>query len=154
LAVSGTWSNWSPYRLGRPLPEDKWELDKLCISLQKADPQMQDDHSSLTDYRHAVFDPAWFYYTVCGFCRSVCWPHREDRLANRKLIIKSGTVALKLDGSHAVANKNAIEVPTPFGLNVILQNSELSEEKLITCEWPGQFPLDREVIKHLKETKL
>jgi epoxyqueuosine reductase QueG len=37
LAVSGTWSNWSPYRLGRPLPEDKRELDKLCISLQKAD---------------------------------------------------------------------------------------------------------------------
>ncbi len=154
LAVSGTWSNWSPYRLGRPLPENKWELDKLCISLQTADPQMQDDHSSLTDYRHAVFDPDWFYYTVCGFCRSVCWPHREDRLANRKLIIKSGTAALKLDGSHVVANENAIEVPTPFGLNVILQNSELSEEKLITREWPGQFPLDREVIKHLKETKL
>jgi epoxyqueuosine reductase QueG len=154
LAVSGTWSNWSPYRLGRHLPEDKWELDKLCISLQKADPQMQDDHSSLTDYRHAVFDPDWFYYTVCGFCRSVCWPHREDRLANRKLIIKSGTAALKLDGSHAVANESAIEVPTPFGLNVVLQNSELSEEKLITREWPGQFPLDREVIKYLKETKV
>lgn len=153
LAVSGTWSNWSPYRLGRPLPEDKRELDKLCISLQKADPQMQDDHSSLTDYRHAVFDPDWFYYTVCGFCRNVCWPHREDRLANRKLIIKSGTAALKLDGSHVVAKESAIEVPTPFGLNVVLQNSELSEEKLKTREWPGQFPLDREVIKYLKETK-
>ena len=154
LAVSGTWSNWSPYRLGRPLPEDKRELDKLCISLQKADPQMQDDHSSLTDYRHAVFDPDWFYYTVCGFCRNVCWPHREDRLANRKLIIKSGTAALKLDGSHVVAKESAIEVPTPFGLNVVLQNSELSEEKLKTREWSGQFPLDREVIKYLKETKI
>jgi hypothetical protein len=84
----------------------------------------------------------------------VCWPHREDRLANRKLIIKSGTAALKLDGSHVVANESAIEVPTPFGLNVVLQNSELSEEKLNTREWPKQFPLDREVIKYLKETKV
>ena len=41
LASSGTWSNWSPYRLGRPLPEDKQGLDSLCIGLQKADPQMQ-----------------------------------------------------------------------------------------------------------------
>jgi hypothetical protein len=154
LAVSGTWSNWSPYRLGRPLPKGKRELDKLCISLQKADPQMQDDHSSLDDYRHAVFDPDWFYYTVCGFCRSVCWPRREDRLSNRKLIINSGTAALRLDGSHAVSDNSAVEVQTPFGMNVVLQRSSLSEEQTKPREWPGQFPLDREVIKFLKETKI
>ncbi len=38
LATSRTWSNWSPYRLGRPLPETKEELDRLCISLQKSRP--------------------------------------------------------------------------------------------------------------------
>ena len=154
LAVSGTWSNWSPYRLGRPLPEDKGELDKLCISLQKADPQMQDAHSSLADYRHAVFDPDWFYYTVCGFCRNVCWPKREDRLTNRKLIINSGTAALMLDGSHVVSGNNTVEVQTPFGLNVVLQNLELSQKWPKTHAWPGQFPLDREVVKYLKETKI
>jgi len=154
LAVSGTWSNWSPYRLGYPLPKGKQELDKLCISLQKADPQMQNDHNSLKDYRHAVFDPDWFYYTVCGFCRSVCWPSREDRLYNRKLIINSGTVALRLDGSHAVSDNNAIDVQTPYALNVVLQKSSPSEEQTKPREWPGQFPLDREVIKFLKETKI
>jgi len=153
LAVAGTWSNWSPYRLGRPLPRDKQELDKLCIRLQKADPQMQDARSSLADYRHAVFDPDWFYYTVCGFCRNVCWPNREDRLTNRKLIINSGTAALMLDGSHVVSGNNSVEVQTPFGLNVVLQNSELSQKRPKTHEWPGQFPLDREVVKYLKETK-
>ena len=151
LAVSGTWSNWSPYRLGRRLPEDKQELDALCIRLQKADPQMHAGDNSFTDYRKAVFDPDWFYYTVCGFCRSVCSPRREDRLANRKLIVNSGTVALKLDGFHVVADENAVEVQTPYGLRVIVPQEELSEEQPKTRNWPGQFPLDREVIEYLRQ---
>jgi ferredoxin len=153
LAASGTWSNWSPYRLGRSLPKDKRELDTLCIRLQKADPQMQDADNRFVGYRHAVFDSDWFYYTVCGFCRSVCWPRREDRLANRKLIIHSGTAVLKLDGSHAVADENAVEVQTPFGLNVLVSRSEMSEVQPENRDWPGQFPLDREVIKYLKGLK-
>ena len=151
LAPSGTWSNWSPYRLGRPLPEDKQELDALCISLQKADPQMQTADSSFNDYRQAVFDPDWFYYTVCGFCRSVCSPHREERLANHKMIVNSGTAALKLDGSHVVASEKSIEVRTPFGLNVVVPREEQSEGQPKTRKWPGQFPLDREVIKYLRQ---
>ena len=149
LASSGTWSNWSPYRLGRPLPEDKQELDSLCISLQKADPQMQAVDNSFNDYRQAVFDPDWFYYTVCGFCRSVCSFRREERLANRKLIVNSGTAALNLDGSHEVADEKAVEVRTPFGLNVVVPRGELSEGRSKTRKWPGQFPLDREVIEYL-----
>jgi epoxyqueuosine reductase QueG len=149
LASSGTWSNWSPYRLGRPLPEDKQELDSLCISLQKADPQMQTADSSFNDYRQAVFDPDWFYYTVCGFCRSVCSPGREERLANRKLIVNSGTTTLMLDGSHDVVAEKVVEVRTPFGLNVAIPREELSEGRPKTRKWQGQFPLDREVIEYL-----
>ena len=149
LATSQTWSNWSPYRLGHPLPEDKQELDELCISLQKADPQMQAANNSLTNYRQAVLDQDWFYYTVCGFCRSVCSARREDRLANRKLIINSGTAALKMDGSHEVADENAVEVPTPFGLHVVVPREELSEGRPKIRKWPGQFPLDRKVIEYL-----
>ncbi|WP_136807004.1 epoxyqueuosine reductase [Desulfosediminicola flagellatus] len=151
LALSGTWSNWSPYRLGRPLPEDKQELDSLCISLQKADPQMQTGDNSFNDYRQAVFDPDWFYYTVCGFCRSVCSPRREERLANRKLIVNSGTAALKLDGSHEVATEKSVEVQTPFGLNVMVPGEELSKERPKIQKWQGQFPLDREVIQYLHQ---
>ena len=153
LAAAGTWSNWSPYRLGRPLPEDKQELDALCISLQKADPQMQAADNSFNDYRQAVFDPDWFYYTVCGFCRSVCSPRREDRLANRKLIVNSGTAALKLDGSHEVADENAVEVQTPFALRVVVPREALSGRQSKAPEWPGQFPLDRAVIEYLKGLK-
>jgi epoxyqueuosine reductase len=149
LAASRTWSNWSPYRLGRTLPKEKQELDALCISLQKADPQMQDADNSFNNYRRAVFDPDWFYYTVCGFCRNVCSPLREERLANRKLIINSGIAALKLDGTHEVVDDNACEVPTPFGLRVVIPSEELSKKPPKNQTWPGQFPLDREVIKYI-----
>jgi len=149
LSVSRTWSNWSPYRIGRTLPKEKKELDALCISLQKSDPQMQAADNSFDNYRRAVFDPEWFYYTVCGFCRGVCAPGREERIANRKLIINSATAALKLDGSHEVADDNAVEVQTPFGLRVVVPRQELSEERLKTPKREGQFPLDREVIKYL-----
>ncbi len=149
LAVSQTWSNWSPYRLGRTLPKEKKELDALCISLQKADPQMQGTDNSFSNYRRAVFDPDWFYYTVCGFCRSVCAPRHKERLANRKLITDSGTVSLKLDGSHQAIDQNTVEMQTPFGLNVVVASEELSKEQEKPRKWPGQFPLDRETIKYL-----
>jgi epoxyqueuosine reductase len=148
LDTSQTWSNWSPYRLSYALPKGKQELDALCTRLQKADPQME-DAKNFNNYRQVVHDPDWFYYTVCGFCRAVCSPIREVRLANRKLIIHSGTVALKLDGSHVVADKNACEVLTPFGLSVITTHDELSKKEPNIQQWPGQFTLDREVIKYL-----
>lgn len=153
LSSTGTWSNWSPYRLGHPLPEEKKDLDALCISLQKTDPQMQTADSSFNDYRQAVFDPDWFYYTVCGFCRSVCSASREERFANRKLIVESGTAALKLDGSHVVSNEEAVEIPTPFNLNVVIPPEELSEKRPETKKWPGQFPLDQDVIKYLRKNR-
>lgn len=149
LSTSGTWSNWSPYQLARAMPEEKQELDALCISLQKTDPQMQDAHSSFKNYRQVVFDPDWFYYTVCGFCRAVCSPGRKARLETGKLIMNSGTAALKLDGSHIVADENVCEVATPFGMNVITPRKELSKRDQKNQKWPGQFPLDREVIKYL-----
>jgi epoxyqueuosine reductase len=151
LAVSGTWSNWSPYRLGHRLPEDKRELDELCIRLQKSDPQMNAGDNAFADYRKAIFDPDWFYYTVCGFCRSVCAHSREDRITNRKLIVNSGTAALKLDGLHVVADENAVEVQTPFGLHVIVPQEELSEGGPKIRNGPGKFPLDREVIEYLRQ---
>ncbi len=148
LSTSSTWSNWSPYRLGHSLPENKKELDALCIRLQKSDPQMQDVNNSFAGYREAIFDPDWFYYTVCGFCRSVCSPNRKDRIANRRKIANSGTAALKLDGSHVVAPKSASCEKTPFGMDVVVdqdgQVGQLSENRK-----SGLFPLDRDVIEYL-----
>jgi hypothetical protein len=110
---------------------------------------MQDAANSLNNYRQAVFDPDWFYYTVCGFCRCVCVPSREDRVANRLSIINSGVAALKLDGSHVVANENAVRLQTPFGVHVVVSPEERSEGRIVKRNWPGQFPLDREVIDFL-----
>ena len=149
LAFSRTWSNWSPYRLDQPLPAGKEDLDALCIRLQKADPQMRSAVNSFDNYRQAVFDPDWFYYTVCGFCRSVCAPRREDRLANRRLIVNSGTAALKLDGAHVVADDSAVALETPFGLRVVVPCDELAADHIKVRKWPGQFALDREVIEFL-----
>lgn len=149
LAFSGTWSNWSPYRLGQPLPEDKQELDSLCTRLQKADPQMQGTDNSFNDYRQAIFDPDWYYYTVCGFCRLVCSTSRKERRANHQRIIQSGTTALNMDGTHVVAPQETLEVPTPFNLNVVVGKDELLHGHNKMGQWPGQFPLDREVIQHL-----
>ena len=149
LAVSGEWSNWSPYRLGAALPESKEELDALCVELQKKDPQMHGTSNAFADFRGSVFDPDWFYYTVCGFCRGVCWPRRSDRLENRKKIHESGKAALKLDGEHVVAGDDATELQTPFGLGVVVPKDELSGFPSEVPEWQGQFPLDREVIKYI-----
>ncbi len=148
LSTSAAWSNWSPYRLDHSLPENKEELDALCIRLQKSDPQMQNVNNSFTNYREAIFDPDWFYYTVCGFCRNVCVPDRKDRIANRRLITNSGTAALKINGSHVVAPKSAVEVKTPFGVNVVVEH-EGQAAGHPRGKWRGQFPLDREVIEYL-----
>jgi len=148
LSTSSVWSNWSPYRLGQPLPTNKTELDSLCISLQKSDPQMLDVDSSFSDYRQAIFDPHWFYYTVCGFCRSVCLPNRKDRISNLKKIKESGTAALKQDGSHVVADKNCVEVKTPYGVNVLFEHDKKNANSK-GIKWKRQFPLDREVIEYV-----
>jgi len=149
LSPSGTWSNWSPYRLDGPLPKEKKELDALCIRLQRMDPQMKNLENSFSDYRGAVFDPGWFYYTVCGFCRLVCSSRRGDRLANHKRIVHSGTAALELDGSHTVADEKAVKIRTPFGLNVVVARELMPQERPRPGKSRGQFPLDREVIEYL-----
>jgi len=48
-----------------------------------------------------------------------------------------------------VAEKNALEVQTPFGVRVVVPRGELSKGQAKIREWPGQFPLDREVIEYL-----
>lgn len=145
LATNGKWSNWSPYRLGEPLPKDKDKLDALCIRLQKADPQMQMEENSFADYRGAIFDPDWFYMTVCGFCRNVCWPDRADRLENRNLVVNSGVAAMRKDGMHVVSDDNAVEVETPYIVKAVIQGNSSPGES------PGKSPMDAAVISSLRD---
>ena len=103
LSLNRKWSNWSPYRVGGPLPRDKAALDALNVRLQKADPQMQLEDNSFTNFRQAVFDPHWVYNSVCGNCRDVCWPERADRESNARELLRSGVAVLKMNGEHGVA---------------------------------------------------
>jgi hypothetical protein len=59
-----------------------------------------------------------------------------------------------MDGSHQAADENAVERQTPFGLRVVVSKKELVEEQPEPRKWPGQFPLDREVIKYLRQKSI
>jgi len=151
LSSSGGWSNFSPYTLSRPLPVDKAALDALCIRLQKADPQMKAGENSFDDYRKAIFAPGWLYSTVCGFCRSVCASDRKRRLARRSMIAGSGRCALAMDGRHVQAEEKTLRIETPFGLTVVVNEADYG----LNAPEPegGGSPLDREVLKFLKERR-
>lgn len=73
---------------------------------------------------------------------------RKERIASRRLITNSDTATLTSDGSHVVTAENAVEVTTPFSVKVIFEDEGQLVGKSID-KWPGQFPLDREVIKYL-----
>lgn len=152
LAPNRKWSNWSPYRLDYPLPQNKIELDALNIQLQKADPQMYLEENSFTDYRKAMFNPDWFSNTVCGFCRGVCWEKRDDREYNSRLIVNSGIVALNLDGEHIVADEEVVEVDTPYIVRVAMLKKKY-EEALASKKSAGNIqaktPLDTEVLSYI-----
>ena len=125
LAPNRKWSNWSPYRLGDPLPRNKNDLDALNVQLQKADPQMSLEEDSFTAYRKVMFSPDWFTNTVCGNCRSVCWEKKDDREQNRRLIVNSGIVALNPDGEHVIAKEEEVmEVDTPYIVRVAMLKKE------------------------------
>ena len=124
LAPNRKWSNWSPYRLGDPLPRNKNDLDALNVQLQKADPQMSLEETSFTDYRKVMFSPDWFTNTVCGNCRSVCWEKRDDREQNRRLIVNSGIVALNPNGEHVITEEEVMEVDTPYIVRVAMLKKE------------------------------
>jgi len=153
LHASGRWSNWSPYRLGAPLPEDDEELNGLCIALQKADPQMQIEDNSFDDFRRAVFDPDWFYMTVCGYCRGVCSPRRSERIANRRSIASSGQAALAADGRHVAASEDSVEFETPFGVSALIaEGPEDGADRL--SESAGRSPMDAEVLRLYRSGRL
>lgn len=152
LSPNKKWSNWSPYRLGSPLPENKAELDSLNIRLQKADPIMHLEENSFNDYRSAMFNPDWFTNTVCGNCRSVCWPKREDRKENMQLIVNSGVVALNPDGEHVIATGEVVEVDTPYIVRVAMRKEEY--EKALSSVEPtnivkAKAPIDIGVLHHI-----
>ncbi len=170
MSASGDWSNWSPCRLGRPIPENHDELNRLWIELQKAVPQMRSGENSFTDFRGAVFDPEWFLYTMCGYCLGVCAPVRAERVKNKGLVVNTGRAALRLDGEHVVDNGDSYEVDTPFAVKAVISEQPIGRSTDLGVEpdsaadqtdrtdrtdrpaRAGRSLLDREVIAWIGKT--
>jgi len=49
-----------------------------------------------------------------------------------------------------VAGDRAVSLQTPFGLQVVVPGEELTKNQAKIPDWPGQFPLDREMTKYLR----
>jgi hypothetical protein len=115
------------------------------------------DDNTFTDYRAAMFNPEWFSNTVCGNCRIVCWPNRDDRKENQKLVSNSGVVVLNSVGDHIPVNQEldeVIEIDTPFLVRVAMLKEEYV--KATTSSKNGNLaraPIDIEVLSYLRSYK-
>ena len=121
LSPNRKWTNWSPYRVDTPFPEKDTDVDELCTRLRKADPDANPEELNVyTNYRESFFDPDYLFFSVCAHCANVCWPNREDRIENRKLLANSGIVVLRANGNRSVVQEqsNILEMDTPFNIKV------------------------------------
>jgi epoxyqueuosine reductase len=92
LHRSGKWSTWSPARF--PIPENDEEYLPLLISASaKYSRRPQGEGGRY----HSMMDDK--LYTTCGNCQIVCVPDKEERKRRYNLLINSGVVLQKEDGS-------------------------------------------------------
>ena len=155
LHKSGKWSNWSPYRVTRPVPDDKEGIDALLLELRKTDPEENQEISPFADYRQTTFDPDWRFVAYCGNCANVCWERREDRVENRRLLVNSGQVVLRPDGLREPATGEIVEIDTPYGVRVAVLRNEYEEGAFVrpsSAKASGHTFMDTEVLKHLAAT--
>ena len=155
LHKGGKWSNWSPYRVTKAIPEDKQGLDSMLIELRKKDPEEHQEISPFSDYRATTFDPNWRFVAACGNCANICWERREDRVENRQLLVKSGQVVLRPNGLREPASEEIVEVNTPLGVKAAVLKDEYERgefARLSPSDAVGYTHMDTEVLRHLAAT--
>lgn len=92
LHPSKKWSTWSPGRFS--IPEDDQALREAMVKGLKTylrRPPMEGG------YPHLLMRSK--LYRTCGNCQLVCWPDREDRKENLRILTSSGVVIQSFDGS-------------------------------------------------------
>ena len=157
LSPNRKWTNWSPYRVDTPFPEKDTDVDELCTRLRKADPDANPEELNVyTNYRESFFDPDYLFFSVCAHCANVCWPNREDRIENRKLLANSGIVVLRANGNRSVVQEqsNIVEMDTPFNIKVALLRKEYEAALRGEIEIENDRALtlkDRMALKRLKQ---
>lgn len=157
LSYNRKWSNWSPYRLNIPFPENDTATDELCTRIRQSDPANSEELNIYSNYREAFFNPNYRFVSVCGHCANVCWPNRKDRVENKKLIANSGTVVLRTNGQRTVANdeKDIVEMITPFNLKVALLREEYNAaiKGKIEIEAEKAYTLSDKIVLKLLQSK-
>jgi epoxyqueuosine reductase QueG len=102
LHMSGKWSTWSPGRF--PIPEKDEEFFPALLNtvgpyLKRAKPDM------------SVFNtlmPGDKVQLTCGNCQLICHPDKEVRKRRYKMLIESGVIVQRPDGScEAVSPEEA-----------------------------------------------
>jgi ferredoxin len=127
LSPNRKWSNWSPYRVDTPFPEEDALIDELCTRIRKADPDAnREDLNSFANYRDCHFDPAYLSLSPCAHCANVCRSSRKDRIEKMKLIAKSGIVVLRANGNRSAVRTESdiIEINTGFNVRAALLREE------------------------------
>lgn len=125
LSHTGKWSTWSPYRLLQGIPEDDNELNKLSRRIRRFDPHKE--HIRNYGQRDLCSDPSIVYEYTCANCQLICWPKKEDRNENLRLLLQSGVVVLTSDGKRmAVDPDDATYIETSYGIQVAILKGERS----------------------------
>jgi len=92
LHPSKKWSTWSPGRF--VIPEDDGEFRNAMIKGIKTYSRRPPLEGG---FPHILMRSN--LYLTCGNCQLLCWPVPEDRKENYRILISSGTIIQKPDGS-------------------------------------------------------
>lgn len=92
LHSSGKWSTWSPGRF--PIPEDDGDFGPALVASLDAYGKRPDLGGG---YYHSLMRGK--LYQTCGNCQLVCHPDREERKRRHKILIGSGVVVQRPDGT-------------------------------------------------------
>jgi len=98
LHRSGRWSTWSPGRF--PIPEKDEDFRAVIRKAAKAYVKRPKPKGGF----HHFLMPGYRIENTCGNCQLVCHPDKEIRKRRHKMVVESGVVVQKPDGSREVVS--------------------------------------------------
>jgi epoxyqueuosine reductase QueG len=98
LHRSGKWSTWSPGRF--PIPEKDEDFRAVIRKAAKAYVKRPKPKGG---FYHFLM-PGYRIENTCGNCQLVCHPDKEIRKRRYKMVVESGVVVQKPDGSREVVS--------------------------------------------------
>ena len=103
LDKTGRFSTWSPGRYD--YPEDDYEVSRLLtvsMTAQKKRPMIKDHSKGYVPASFEAGDKSGYIQLTCGNCQHICWGDAKETAKNFKILINSGCVIQREDGSIEV----------------------------------------------------